>query len=137
MADSPKVTQKAVLVREDGNILALRRSATCPRRPLAWDLPGGIVEYGEDLTESLKREVCEETGVVVKDLKLLDVVGFTIPEGEYWISIGYIARVPQDTTVTPSSEHDQFAWLTREEFLKRQTNDRIKRFLKKVSIKTS
>lgn len=134
MADSPKVTQKAVLIRKDGKILALRRSATCPRRPLAWDLPGGIVEYGEDLTASLRREVREETGVAVKNLKLFDAVGFTIPEGEYWISIGYIARVPQDTAVALSSEHDQFAWLTKEEFLTRQTTDRIKRFLQKIPV---
>ena len=44
MPDSPKVAQKAVLVRADGKILALRRSKTDPARPLTWDLPGGDVE---------------------------------------------------------------------------------------------
>lgn len=135
MADSSKVTQKAVIIREDGKILALRRSATCPRRPLTWDLPGGVVEYGEDLTESLKREVREEAGiVVVNNIALLDAAGYTNTEGEYWISIGYIARVPRDTAVALSFEHDWFEWLTNEEFLAWQTTDYIKRFLQKVSI---
>lgn len=129
---SPHVTQKALLIREDGKILALRRSATCPRRPLTWDLPGGVVEYGEDLVESLKREVREEAGVAVTNPTLLDAVGYTIPEDEYWISIGYIARVQQDTAVTLSFEHDQFEWLTKEAFLARQTTDRIKRFLREI-----
>lgn len=134
MADSSPVTQKVVLIRRDEKILALRRSATCPRRPLTWDLPGGVVEYGEDLTESLRREVREEAGVVVKELTLLDAIGYTNPEGEYWISIGYTARVPQDTAVTLCFEHDQFEWVTKEEFLARQTTDRIKQFLQNTRV---
>lgn len=132
MADAPKVTQKAMLIREDGRILALRRSATCPRRPFTWDLPGGVVEYGENLAESLRREVHEEAGVAVKELSLLDAVGYTIPEGEYWISIGYMARVPQDTVVVLSFEHDQFEWLSKEEFLTLQSTERIRRFLQNI-----
>ncbi len=134
MADSPKVAQKAVLIREDGKILALRRSKTDPNRPLTWDLPGGDVEYGEDLTEAIKREVREEAGLVVENLALLDAVGFVIPSGEYWVSIGYIAHVPQDTAVALSFEHDEFKWLTKEEFLKRESTSRIKRFLLKFPV---
>lgn len=133
MSDSPKVAQKAILLREDGKILALRRSKSDPHRPLTWDLPGGDVEYGEDLTEAIKREVREETGILLHELTLLDVIGFTIPNKEYWVSIGYFAKVPQDTEVSLSFEHDAFEWISREEFLTRSTTDRIKRFLKKLT----
>ena len=135
MPDSPKVAQKAILIREDGTILAIRRSKTCPNRPLTWDLPGGDVEYGEDLTEAIKREIREEAGISIEKLTLLDVIGFTIPNGEYWVSIGYMAHVAQDTAVTISWEHDQFEWVTKEEFFTRKTTDRIKRFLEKVLLK--
>ena len=128
------VAQKAVLVREDGRILALRRSKTDQNRPLTWDLPGGDVEFGEDLTESIKREVREEAGIEVKDLTLLDAIGRVTPQNEYWVSLGYFARVPQDTEVTVSWEHDQYEWLTREEFLARESSSRIKRFLENVPI---
>ena len=69
---SPHIAQKAILIREDGNLLALRRSKTDPSRPLTWDLPGGEVEFGEDLIESITREIREEVGFDAKELSLLD-----------------------------------------------------------------
>ncbi|MBH0230636.1 NUDIX hydrolase [Halobacillus yeomjeoni] len=38
-----------------------------------WGLPGGLMDLGESFIEAAKREVYEETGLVVENLKLLDV----------------------------------------------------------------
>ena len=46
------------LVRRDGLVLLVRN----PRR--GWELPGGTVEQGETVTEALKREIYEESGVL-------------------------------------------------------------------------
>lgn len=54
------VSAKAVLVTKDGKILLMRKSSGIV------DLPGGKVEDGEDLFETLYREVKEETGLKVK-----------------------------------------------------------------------
>jgi len=124
------ISTKAVIVRPDGKILALRRSKTCPRRPLTWDLPGGDVEFGEDLAQSVIREIKEEAGLTISDAILFDAVGFVSKAGEYWVTLGYLARVPQDAPVVVSWEHDRFEWISREEFLGRESTDRIKRFLR-------
>ena len=42
------------------------------------DLPGGGMEYGEQAMQTLKRELMEEAGLVVKDATLFDVVTNTI-----------------------------------------------------------
>lgn len=39
-----------------------------------WCLPGGAIELGESLDQALKREVKEETGLDIKNPKLINVV---------------------------------------------------------------
>lgn len=39
----------------------------------AWGLAGGLMELGESTEDAAKREVFEETGLVVNDLKLINV----------------------------------------------------------------
>ena len=69
------ISQKTIVFNAEGKILALRRSDTDHSRPLTWDLPGGQFEEGEDLEESARREIREEAGIEVEDLKIFDAVG--------------------------------------------------------------
>ncbi len=55
---------RIVLENEAGEILLQRRSDLG-----IWGLPGGNAEAGEDLVSVVKREVLEETGLSVSDVK--------------------------------------------------------------------
>ena len=55
---------KGVLFR-NGRVLLLHRRDDLELVPGLWDLPGGGVEVGDGLEESLVREVREETGFAV------------------------------------------------------------------------
>jgi 8-oxo-dGTP pyrophosphatase MutT (NUDIX family) len=60
-----QVAQKAVLC-DSGNILMVQKSSADPFNPLKWEIPGGRLEVGEELSEHLKREVKEEVGLDVE-----------------------------------------------------------------------
>lgn len=55
------------LVRKDGRILLTRN----PKR--GWELPGGTAEQGETITETLKREIFEESGILCEPEHLAGV----------------------------------------------------------------
>ena len=124
------VSQKTLVVNREGKILALRRSNTDPSRPLTWDLPGGVLEEGEVLEENVKREIKEESGIDVDTFDIFDAVAETQKSGEYWIQIAYLAKVDLPV-ITLSYEHDQYKWLTKDEFLGLESTPKIKRFLNK------
>jgi 8-oxo-dGTP diphosphatase len=65
--DRPYLAVSAAIIR-DGHVLVARRA----RGPAlgVWTLPGGVVEAGETLTEALKREVAEETGLAIEPVTL-------------------------------------------------------------------
>lgn len=63
MADARLVV--SALLRRDGEILLVEQRA--PGDPAStWMLPGGVVEAGETALEALRRELREETGLVLR-----------------------------------------------------------------------
>ncbi|GBF79585.1 NUDIX domain-containing protein [Aphanothece sacrum] len=53
-------------VLPDGRIVLIRRQDTGQ-----WGLPGGIVDWGEDITTTVKRELREETGLELLEIRRL------------------------------------------------------------------
>src|SRR4030042_5511761 len=69
----PQVNQTvAALVVKDNRVLLVQRR----REPYkgTWMFPAGFVEFGEHPLETLKREVKEETGLMVKKVCLMDIL---------------------------------------------------------------
>ena len=58
-----------MLVDRQGRILMQHRDANARVSPDQWGLPGGRVEEGETPVEAARREVHEETGLVVRQLE--------------------------------------------------------------------
>lgn len=71
--DAPIAGVGAVIVRDapDGRkqALLIRRA----QEPLKgeWSLPGGAIELGETLEEAIRREVLEETGLVIEPVAIV------------------------------------------------------------------
>jgi 8-oxo-dGTP pyrophosphatase MutT (NUDIX family) len=56
--------QKAFILK-DGCLLLVRKSPDDPNQPGLWEVPGGRMDFGEDIDEHLRREVREEVGLEV------------------------------------------------------------------------
>src|SRR6266404_3348186 len=73
MAEQKQITIVVGLILDNkGQLLLARRHQ--PQNPEIhgkWELPGGGIDFGEEATESLKREIKEETGLKVEPVKLL------------------------------------------------------------------
>lgn len=60
-----KIVVAGFIVR-DGKVLLAKRPASKKLAPDKYHLPGGHVEFGEDLKSALKRELREELGIEVQ-----------------------------------------------------------------------
>lgn len=61
-------------VKKDGKYLMLHRNPNKRIMPDVWMAPGGHLEFNEGLFEAARREIKEETGLEIKNLKV-KVVG--------------------------------------------------------------
>lgn len=75
----PVVGVGAVICKE-GKMLLVRRGSAPGRDK--WSIPGGIVELGEKVRETIVREVREECNLEVEVASLIDVVDNLIPDRE-------------------------------------------------------
>lgn len=57
--------------KQNQYLLSQRYDPEIPEAHLKWDLIGGTSDFGEDLEETLHREILEETGLKVAILNLL------------------------------------------------------------------
>lgn len=125
------VSQKAILLDSAGKLLALQRSDTHPSKPLTWDLPGGDLSFGEEPYAGIEREIKEETGLSVRNLKPFDVESQKTDSGDFWITIAYKTS-DFDGNVKLSYEHSAFEWLPPQTFLSLKSAPKLQRFVKNV-----
>jgi ADP-ribose pyrophosphatase YjhB (NUDIX family) len=102
------VSVGAAVVGEGSRLLAIRRRDTG-----AWQLPGGILERDEGPLQAVRREVLEETGVLVEPELLTGVYKNMI--------LGVVSLVFRCHVVggepRPTEEATEVAWLTLDEIV--------------------
>jgi ADP-ribose pyrophosphatase YjhB (NUDIX family) len=123
------VSQKAIIFNEEGKFLILRRTNTAPSNPNKWDLPGGDLDFGEDAVKGISREIKEETGLEIENIKPFDVESHINKKNEFWVTVAYAAKTKSDK-VKLSFEHNDFKWIDNEKFLKLESSEKLKRFVR-------
>lgn len=113
-----------VLILNDHNELLLQHRADG-----SWGLPGGIMELGESLEETARREVKEETGLDVGNLKLLNVFSgkdyyLKVPNGDelYSVTAVYVTNEVNGTIQIDNDESIDVQYFKLDELPKNLTN---------------
>ncbi len=102
----PKVAV-AVLIRRVDQVLLVQRRYD-PQKG-HWTMPSGFVDAGEDPKVAAQRECLEETGLVISDIQLVDVIfGQEHPRGAS-ILIVYHAQV-QSGELKPGDDAGKVAY---------------------------
>lgn len=81
--------------------------------------PGGHVEEGESITDSVVREVYEETGIEVKNPRLCGIKHFYTSDGIRYLVFLY--KSGEFSGEARSSPEGEVVWVKRDELLNMQT----------------
>jgi ADP-ribose pyrophosphatase YjhB (NUDIX family) len=108
------------ICRDGDDRILLTRASPAITLQGRWFLPGGGVDHGESPTDSLVREVREESGLAVTVGPLLDVLSDvrTIPDGTSLHTVRIIYQVTSwSGTLRPEANGttDAVGWFTPEE----------------------
>lgn len=107
----------AVLVDNEKRIYLIKEEDKNKIGKGRWNLPGGSIDEGENLVESIKRETLEETGY---ELKVGSIVGIyhCTKGGVNWLYIVFGAEVVKRKKGAVRDESvKEWRWFEREEFL--------------------
>lgn len=97
------------VIRHDDRVLLLKRPETDFMGGI-WELPSGKAELGEPLDQALIREVLEETGLTVTDIReYLESFDYLSGSGKRSRQFNFAVDVaaPEPVKLT---EHDTYAW---------------------------
>ncbi|HEX4388119.1 MAG TPA: NAD(+) diphosphatase [Steroidobacteraceae bacterium] len=106
----PRIDPAIIVLVSDGDRALLGRQAGWPER--RYSTIAGFVEPGESLEDAVVREVAEETGVAVTEVRYHSSQPWPFPSS---VMLGFKARAPADSEVRVGGELEDARWFTREQ----------------------
>jgi len=104
----PRIDPAIIVLVSDGERALLGRQANWP--PRRYSTIAGFVEPGESLEDAVVREVAEETGVAVTEVRYHSSQPWPFPSS---VMIGFQARAAADSEVRLGGELEDARWFTR------------------------
>ena len=93
---------------ETGRYLYLMRRD--PKHPDTWGLPGGRMESGETILQTIERECQEELGAMPDYLRLVPLEKFTSADSKFSYHT-FFCSVQKEFVPVLNREHQGYAWI--------------------------
>lgn len=122
------------VVKHNGKVLILKRPEDEDVYPGIWELPSGKVEFGESLTDSIIREVKEETSLVISNPKLVGYFQYKINKPgltKFSVQINFVSQINQVDSIR-LTEHETFTWVNEEDLDHYKLTQDVKKLIKSV-----
>lgn len=117
MTEYPEPVTGAIILNDDGESFLMKS----PKWDGQWIVPGGHVEKGETMRECVVREIKEETGLDVTDVRFLGVDDGIKPSGferdTHFIYLNFVCRAADEDVELDAEEGVEFSWVDPENAL--------------------
>ncbi len=134
-AERPRVVivNRCIVLNEKSEILLIRRASSDAWSADMWEVPGGKLDEGQDISHALEREVMEETGLLITPKSRLSYIdSWVLAAGPYkglpYILI-YGIGTANSTEATISDEHSDFKWVLYKEAINMELTSETKKAL--------
>lgn len=99
-------------------------------------VPGGHIEMGENIIEALEREVREETGLEISDIKFLSVDEYINKEkSKHFVFLNYLAKsADSDNVVLCDEDATEFKWIKPRDVINLQLTESLRGIIEKFLI---
>jgi len=107
LTNYPRLSPAVIVLIERNNELLLSRSPQFP--PGMYSIQAGFVEPGENLEEAVHREILEEVGIEIKNVKYFGSQPWPFPNS---LMIGFTAQYARGDLNIDRTEIEDAAWYT-------------------------
>ena len=89
MEDRPKIGIGVIVVKNNKVLVGKRKG---PHGKGTWSFPGGHIEFNEEVEDCAKREVLEETGIFIRNIRKATFTNdIHKKEGKHYVTLFLIA----------------------------------------------
>jgi nucleoside triphosphatase len=136
-----RIVVVGVIQNDKGEYLICRKPKNRGIFPGQWALPGGGIEAGEQMTEALRREISEEVGIEIFDIRPL-----FFKDGQYsklyldgsWVNMYVIFLIFTCRTgsgeVRVGEEFEAYAWVSSEALAGYDLNEETKGTFRQMGV---
>lgn len=110
----------AVIINDEGKYLLAKRGVRAKNEKGKWEFPGGSVEFGDTMWETIVREMKEELGIEIEPVEHFPPIDHIIPDdNQHWVTSIFISRIIKgDPQIMEPEKCDEINWFTLEEIEK-------------------